>query len=1356
MSETAVQRHVSCYFGILNLGGLMDMQDVFVSDVKKYSQVLLPIFSTESYKIKTTFNRNLTFPQKNEDGTDKTSQHFALLHFNDIDNTLENKFYQKKFRRDVTWDFGDGTKVTGYSAQHSYKKPGRYKITCTFFDINRRAWVNDYSIYVVVKEIIPSILRFDDKLYSSQNKLVKDQVVCSKIERICRIEALNSNTVKEQLQIKGNRIFTEAEHAEGHPELTCNFKNLPKATFKHMSRYWTFLENTQTLFYNSDKVHSSYLAANDLFTPRYIDLYGKFFYSPQYTDELGVEHQAKIDLSIYQVIPYKHIDDNLKSIKLLDPNKPILFKEENYVDFPITQLYREEQMPQDVFYLGRRGYCDIFYKNDFIRNENVLNFIYNIDDKNITGELETSDNYLNINPIGMKCRIVNNDLQKIKIGISADSFLRDLEQQGFNSVTQNYYIDPYFYNSLYKGLDVEAYLFPYVPYDEEFYIEGADDLVIDVYEGGVQTYNKMYYVPKDFNIQLKCLRIKHNNEGNSSYINHGLGDGLTDQDILIDKEKEYIEGIKPWFYRIPIVLQDYIDIVFQVRGNLINNTQVLEWLPRVQKLGLKQSYDIVIPRQKQSFEDIERLLTVYMGHPMFEETENLKDLMRSYIGRGLFREVLTASDNFLDDTSNVKTCYLSNLISMLKMMGQDVTQFEKGSFDGVNDLKRFARILSMNHSDLVGHVIKEEYDISVANDTKGKNVGDEINTEDVLIINNDYNDANLGKIISIIRKNTETPLKIAIDGGVDLIVCDKYTNESRIVKFYPIQKQLKEQNNVTLSRVRIHDYDQSWGWNLLLPQNFNSFNKKIEQLDAKINDKRYSQSQRNTFNEQKQALIQRRGDLVKGYYKFFLLNPSLEDERVGNFLSSVYISQQIDNNKTWEEKWGIVHDVLMKIYIENCFLNNNRTISGVYDDATVENTQPQYVTKGDIYISKTIGSEIPYTIKVNGKVRGDVSVNGSVSLIGSIEGSGRNELVVATNQIIIDEWGTCSLVPSKIEVRVNYNGTIDPNYQTFKMIGNNISGDLTVKVSGSVDDFIMDASLVLDFIDERIDNEVIFDNTNIYTNIKDYFFTNILRQQLDSGNTMSGLIDNSKSDGLGRRFDVSLTFDGIAKLGSNKCFLNGVLDLGELSYKNSISSEYKIFQIINHQVQVIIGYDGEISFANGMEIISIDNDQMSGSLYFVLSRNAVLGSHRLDCYTYNPNNYLEDRGIKTLLVQVGGYDKTISYNMGDSIFTVDGQDALPYGYTAKISSRGKTFRHSIGKTQVDATVTFEIFNNRNEKVYSTTLTRKHQASIDDDGFIEQSSFIVKINEQNCKAQIVFDVFGGYYDLVGFGIELTLK
>lgn len=1353
MSESARQRHVRCYFGVLNLGGLMDMQDVFASDIKKHSQVVLPIFSTESYKIKTTFNRNLTFPEKNQDGTDKTSQHFALLHFDGEQNTLEGKFYQKKFRRDVTWDFGDGTKITGYSAEHAYTKPGRYKITCTFFDINRRTWVNDYSVYVIVKEIIPSILRFDDKLYDT---IVKEKVTCSKIERICRIEALTSNTVKDKLQIKGTRIFTESEHAEGHPELSCNFNNLPKATFKHMSRYWTFLENTQTLFYNSDKVHSNYIKANDLFTPHYTDLYGRFFYSPEYIDELGEHHEAKIDLSIYQVIPYKHIDDNLKSIKLLDPNKPIIFKEQHYVDFPITQVYREEQMPNDVFFLGRRGYCDVFYKNDFIRNENVLSFIYDINDKNITGELQTSDNYLNINPIGMKCTIVNNDLQKIKIGISADSFLRDLDEEIIDDITKNYYIDPYFYNSLFKGLDIDAYLFPYIPYDEEFYIEGADDLVIDIYQGGVETYNKMYYVPKDFNISLQCVRINHVNEGNSSYINHGLGDDLNDEGILNDKEREYIVGIKPWFYRIPIVLQDYIDIVFQVKGNLINDTHVLEWFPQVTKLGLKATSDIVVPREKQSYEDVQRLLDVYMSHPMFMQTENLRDLMRLYLGKGLLRNVLTASDNFLDDTANVKTCYLSNLVSMLKMMGEDVTQFEKGSFDGVNDLKKFVRLLSMNHCDLVGHVITEDFDISIRNDAKGKNVGDEIFTEDTLIINNVIDDANLGKVISIIRKNDEIPLKIAVDGGVDLIVCDKYTGESRIVKFYAIQKQLGEQDKPMYSSIRLHDYVDSWGWNLLLPQNFNTFTLKIEELDKKINDKRYSQSQRNNFNAQKEELIQRRGDLVKGYYRFFLLNPKLQTQRIGNFLSSTYISDQIDDHKQWDEKWGVTHDVLMKILIENCFLHNNRTISGVYQDGTVEDTKRQYVTNGFVAVSKTIGSEIPYTIKVNGKVRGDISVRGAVSITGYIVDSGKNQLIVSTNEIVIDDWGVCSLVPTKIETRVNYDGTIDPNYQTFKVIGKNISGDLTVKIKGSVEDFIMDCTLSLDFVDERINNEVLFNSDNIFTSIRDYFFTNLSRQQLDRGDIMSGLVDNSKSTNLGRKFDVSLRFDDIAKLGSNKCFLDVTFNLGILTYNNTSSNKCSDFVITDHEVEVMIGYDGEISFAKGIEVVPIEDDQIEGSLYFALSGNAVLGSHRLDCYTYNPNEYMEDKGIKTLLVQVGGYDNIIDKPMLSSIFTVNGQDGLLNGYTARISSKGKTIRTQASKVDVDANVVFEIFNSDNEIVYTTSLTKHHRASIDSNGFIEQSGFIVKINDQSCTAQIVYDVFGGYYDLVGFGIELTLK
>jgi hypothetical protein len=201
-------RHLICYFGILNLNGLMGIKDT-KTDVSTgkvtSSDVILPLYSHETYKIKTTFNRNHVYKGLNET-IHQNGSHFAKIHVYENSNKAiqrhDNKYYQKFFRKDVMWDFGDGTKIEGYSAEHSYKKPGRYKITCTFFDIDRKAWVNDYSINVTVKEVLPTILKFD-------TKSTKSDVKCSKIERIARIEALNSNTVEEDLNVKVERIFTK-------------------------------------------------------------------------------------------------------------------------------------------------------------------------------------------------------------------------------------------------------------------------------------------------------------------------------------------------------------------------------------------------------------------------------------------------------------------------------------------------------------------------------------------------------------------------------------------------------------------------------------------------------------------------------------------------------------------------------------------------------------------------------------------------------------------------------------------------------------------------------------------------------------------------------------------------------------------------------------------------------------------------------------------------------------------------------------------------------------------------------------------------------------------------------------------
>ena len=68
MAESYKDRHVRCYFGILNLKGLMDTDNEVIKDAygvgidaEMYGEVRLPLFSHETYKIKTTFNKNLTY-----------------------------------------------------------------------------------------------------------------------------------------------------------------------------------------------------------------------------------------------------------------------------------------------------------------------------------------------------------------------------------------------------------------------------------------------------------------------------------------------------------------------------------------------------------------------------------------------------------------------------------------------------------------------------------------------------------------------------------------------------------------------------------------------------------------------------------------------------------------------------------------------------------------------------------------------------------------------------------------------------------------------------------------------------------------------------------------------------------------------------------------------------------------------------------------------------------------------------------------------------------------------------------------------------------------------------------------------
>lgn len=279
------KREIRVPFGILNIAGLMETKPVLDVDDIVGSEVVVPLFCHDTYKIKPTFNRKL-------------DKEFAMM--------PDGYYYQKKFRRMVLWDFGDGHTEEGYSVEHSYSKPGRYRVSCTFYDINRRAWKNTYSVILVVKEILPTQLRFDDNF-------TKSSISCSKIEQIAKLEATLSTTCKEDLQVQVKRIFSEEEVNSNYEEIGRSFAEVPSEIFKYTRKYWTFLENTQQLLFQSDKVHRDNLKPTDLYTPNYIQLYGNFYY-----DQFDEEEPIKIH--IYQVIPYKTIDDDLKTVRILNPN----------------------------------------------------------------------------------------------------------------------------------------------------------------------------------------------------------------------------------------------------------------------------------------------------------------------------------------------------------------------------------------------------------------------------------------------------------------------------------------------------------------------------------------------------------------------------------------------------------------------------------------------------------------------------------------------------------------------------------------------------------------------------------------------------------------------------------------------------------------------------------------------------------------------------------------------------------------------------------------------------------------------------------------------------------------------------
>ena len=1034
MSE---ETKIYCPFAINDKFGDIDSE---VKPSANCIEIRRPIFSNEGFKIKTSFSGKIS------------SYNLGYLYTNGLANSTGKK-YNKQYRREVLWDFGDGTKKMGYSVEHYYKKPGRYCITCTFFDINRKGYKNSFCAYVIVKELIPTQLSFVKEFTSSDGTktvYTKSNISCSKIERIARMECLVSNTVDKEFD-----VFVKRTDDTTHP----SYFDLKDNGNLHETRYWTTLRNEQLLYYRTNQVYSNWLQPSDTFKPNYSKLYYRLTYNSE---------KKERDFEFYQVIPYKDIDDILNYITVLNPNWDVRQKASTK-QYKITQKYTQEQLPSDAVYCGLRGFVDIFYKNDVVDENSDFSIFYDIETENITGELKSSANYLNINPLGLTVKTKANSLDKVKLAASGNYFLKEVEGGAKLTDKDKVYIDPYFEGSLYKGLNLPCYVFPFCTYEKSSFkmVDGC------------------YYVPKD--VKLKITTVENIDKEFESGTNSEVisaTDGSNELDM--------------WLKKIELELNNYIDL--EITGTLNDGTsnEVSRVIKIVQK-PLLNIENISIPREKQSKVDIDRLLQSYMIHPMFSETSVLKDFVKAYLNT-FIQKTATHSNNFIDNVANSKTCYLSNLIAQLKMMGDDVTEYEYTNFDGINDLKKFTRLLSMNHSDLVGHTREKEWDVYIIKDNKGANVGDVISLDSKITLDESlatYSDDedSYGKI----QKIEDKP--VIYDDGVDLIVHDKYTNDVKMVNFRTYLK--KYRNN----EVYLKDYKEDWGWNLLLPENFGVLNEKIAFYEQKAKNKAYAKSQIVSFEKEAERLKQKKRDLIDGYYDFYVLIPKKEVERVGHFLEEEDITSKIESVKEWKSDWGIAHDVLMKILLSNGLMTSERAFDDYQGNLlweTVVINETKSFNRGEISTTIYVEDEA-----VEYDVKGDVLIRGKVFA------EGKNTLYIALDGGIIGEKDAFGIQNDVIEIDVQGR---DIEEETFEipLIGKRIKDNslLSITISGKIDkpnvkvkaNIYYDPAVVSGYITcfddyEGLDEGVIYNKTDddIDDNFENYKITHKISVAVNNG-----------------------------------------------------------------------------------------------------------------------------------------------------------------------------------------------------------------------------------------------------------------
>jgi len=263
-------------------------------------------------------------------------------------------------------------------------------------------------------------------------------------------------------------------------------------------------------------------------------------------------------------------------------------------------------------------------------------------------------------------------------------------------------------------------------------------------------------------------------------------------------------------------------------------------------------------------------------------------------------------ENFINNNAVLDYCNTEQLLSILKSLNLNDIKFDRTNFQYPPALGRLINILSVNKNRLFGE--ENKFDRSF------KTYG---------YLNHDSYGKNLGSTITINH---------TVSAGDDIVAFEKFSGNYTLLNSYlPLcASSITNINNTYI----LSTYNDTWGWNLVLPEdgygenisNYYLFYKYIPNYtpivleNVLIDTSTIPQSSVQTQNERNLALA-RKSEL--DYYPPYIIKRNeIEDGIINFYDGNNTLDYTLSSYQTWSEKEGIIANILTKQFYSGLDLYN--------------------------------------------------------------------------------------------------------------------------------------------------------------------------------------------------------------------------------------------------------------------------------------------------------------------------------------------------------------------------------------------------------------------------------------------------